>query len=101
MLLTPRPQEWYQYPAMSPDGRSLAFVACAGAEWGSNCHPAVVGLTGSMQPAGSPRTLTREAVYFRGVTWPADGRSLICSAGSNTGNYLWRVAVDPPVRPVE
>jgi len=64
-------------PAVSPDGRLLAYGAC---ERPYACHVFVATL-GPETLEGSPRRLTREAHNnLQGITWYRDGRSLVYSA---------------------
>jgi Tol biopolymer transport system component len=89
-------------PALSPDGKHLAYVACATPlAW--PCHLNVLGLDAGFLPRGTARRLTPHALYsIQSIAWTADGSSLVydTEAGPQTF-YLWRVAADgttPPER---
>ena len=84
-------------PAVSPDGRLLAFGACSRPY---NCDLFVSNL-GPGRLEGSPRRLTRRPVFLQGLTWSRDGRSVVYSGLAEASFYLWRVPVSgssPPER---
>jgi Tol biopolymer transport system component len=85
-------------PAFSPDGKSIAYAACAGAVF--PCDLYVMNLTRDLAPKRM-RRITQQGVYIRGLTWLPDGRSLVYSAGTSVSmdTSLWRVSVDPPGPP--
>jgi Tol biopolymer transport system component len=92
LLLTPPPGRWYTDPALAPNGRSLAFASCGGAADEEVCYVSVVGLTADFSPHGSIRQLSPATAETLGLTWTADGRSLLFSAGGSWGEaFLWRV----------
>jgi Tol biopolymer transport system component/DNA-binding winged helix-turn-helix (wHTH) protein len=90
-LLVPKRGEWYHYPALSPDGRELAYVSCSGTPAGPTCRVELSHLTPNLRSQGNDRRLTPEMGYFTGLTWTSDGRSVVASSGTNVGSYLWRV----------
>ena len=75
-------------PAVSPDGRSLAFV-----RWFSNTTSDifVVPLKG-----GDARRLTADERAVVGLAWMPDSRELIFSSDRGGGRSLWRIAANPP-----
>jgi Tol biopolymer transport system component len=83
-------------PAVSPDGRLLAYGAC---ERPYACHVFVAGL-GPEAMQGSPRQLTSEAQNnLQGITWCRDGRTLVYSAAA--AGWLFAVPASgdsPPER---
>jgi Tol biopolymer transport system component len=88
-------------PAFSPDGRGLAYVACA--EPFVGCDMYVVGLDAALVPSGPPRRLTpRSVLGIPSVAWTRDGRSVVyCAVTAPFISYLWRAAADwtrPPER---
>ena len=87
-------------PAFSPDGRRLAYSACATRE-ASPCDVWVVDLDPGLVPVGSPRRMTHQSVYsIMRIAWTSDGRWLLydTEVGPETF-YLWRVAADGSTAP--
>lgn len=64
-------------PAISPDGRMLAFWRSRG-----KGAPYVLRLSRDFQPDGEPRELTRERYNGGGLAWTADSRAIVYAAGS-------------------
>jgi eukaryotic-like serine/threonine-protein kinase len=89
-------------PAVSPDGRALAYAACEGAEGNPVCDVCVLPLDSEVRPQGAARLLTRQRLANHGVAWTRDGRSIVYSAGAGGPLcHLWRVRADggaPPER---
>jgi serine/threonine protein kinase len=65
-------------PALSPDGRLLAYAACR-SEY--TCAVQVLELQRDLRPKGLPRRLVEVAVgaSFEGLAWARDGRSVVYS----------------------
>ena len=79
-----------RYPTISPDGRTLGYAAC----WGEGCDVYVVGLDENLRGRGEPTQLTSQsAAGIYGLSWAADGRSLVYGSWIGTPN-LWRVSID-------
>jgi Tol biopolymer transport system component len=73
-------------PAVSPDGRQLAFGACE-RPWVCDLLLATLGPDGF---EGPPRKLTSRSVgVFHGITWSRDGRSLVYANFNE--RRLWRL----------
>lgn len=87
-ILAPPPGSWYGDPAVAPDGRSLAFSSCTGATEAPTCILQVAELRAGPVFPGQPQEITKKLGPFSGVTWVADGSSLIYGSG-----HLWRVDV--------
>ena len=86
----------YMMPAVSPDGRSLAFVRRSGALAGQLY---VQRISEGLTPVGDPRPLDDQGRLYYGLTWTADGSAVIASWG-NTGDIgVWKVPLDHPDRP--
>jgi len=47
-------------------------------------------LTADLRSEGA-RPITGDIGFFSGLTWTADGRSVIASVGGDVGSYLWRI----------
>jgi serine/threonine protein kinase len=78
-------------PAISPDGRTLAFVRIA-----SHGNPQlyVLPLSDDYKSAGEERHLDLSKPSVFGPAWTADGKEILCSAGQRWGGWrLWRVPV--------
>ncbi len=74
-------------PAISPDGRSLAFVRYT-AQTHGDIYIQDLGREGS-----SPRRITHDSLRIFGVAWRSDGE-LIYLPGKGTTRALWRVTTD-------
>jgi eukaryotic-like serine/threonine-protein kinase len=89
MTHPPGPGESDSSPAVSPDGRTLAFTRTVA--------PAIsdiylLGLSSKSRPSGRERRLTFLQSQIHGLAWAPDGRSLIFAAGTGAG-ALWRVRI--------
>ena len=98
-LTTPRGTGYDAYPALSSDGRRLAYSSCE-KEVTPPCDVFVVDLGSDFQPQGSARQLTRLRLPIHGIAWAPDERSIVFALspmsiyGSGMGAQLWRVTVD-------
>jgi Tol biopolymer transport system component len=82
--LTSNPANADISPALSPDGRFLAYASCK-SEY--SCVIEALELQRDLRPQGPPRRLVEQsAVSYAGLAWAADGQSLVYAAG-----YLYRV----------
>ena len=85
-------------PAVSPDGRALAFVRLI-----STAHPQiyVLPLSEDCRAAGEARPLDLRQPWALGPAWTADGRDIVCDAGPSwQGGMLWRVSVSDSANPL-
>ena len=86
-------------PSISPSGRLLAYVRCAGRE---TCDIYVQELDSGYAPQGNVRRITREGIAIFYLAWRRDEKSLIYDgAPTLTTNYLWQVGIQgrrPPER---
>jgi Tol biopolymer transport system component/DNA-binding winged helix-turn-helix (wHTH) protein len=78
-------------PAISPDGRMLAFVR----------HLTYDVADIFVQPldAAKPRQLTFDKRQIRGLAWMPDGRELVFSSNRSGQHHLWRVALSGESQP--
>jgi len=83
-------------PAFSPDGRTLAFARWT-AYLSSDLY--LLDLSPDLKPVVEPRRLTSGNWRATGPAWTADGKSLIFSASSSSGNALWKVDVSGLSKP--
>jgi Tol biopolymer transport system component len=90
-LLSPAAGQYYQYPAISPDGRSMAFASCAGSLTTGNCDLRVVGLTADLRPQGKPRQLASAVTNVAGIAWTPNGQSLLYGAHPAGEGFLFRI----------
>jgi Tol biopolymer transport system component len=79
----PEPSIGDGWPAVSPDGRTVAFARYS-QDTSANVH--VVPLTG-----GEPRQVTAEKASIFGLAWTTDAE-LVFSSDRHGGSRLWRVS---------
>ena len=79
------------HPALSPDGRSLAFVRGPS---GASLDVWLLRLTPDLQPAGEPRQITHDKNRSMAPAWSPDGRDIIYASKLQGRNGLWRVTAD-------
>ena len=91
-LTSPPPKsEGDSAPALSPDGRTLAF-ARASTAFLSELY--LLRLSEPLAPAGDPRRITFDDRVATSPTWTADGRAIIFSSDrKETTRNLWRLNV--------
>jgi Tol biopolymer transport system component len=85
--LTPKPKYADNNPALSPDGRFLAYAGCSARY---QCVVQVLRLNAGFVPEGPPRGL-RETGRVWGLAWSPDGRSLIAGLDA-----LQRISLSDP-----
>lgn len=94
-LTSPPPQSHGDsQPAVSPDGRALAFVR-------SLSHP-LGDIYIAPADGGEPRPLTFENQVITGLAWSEDGRRIVFSSerGATAGaGSLWKIPADRPSFP--
>jgi Tol biopolymer transport system component/DNA-binding winged helix-turn-helix (wHTH) protein len=84
-------------PAVSPDGRLLAFVRVISA---GNTQLYVLPLSEDCRPTGEMRRLDVPQPWVVSPAWTADGREIICNAGAPWWEgTLWRVSVSGSEKP--
>jgi len=94
----PAPALADMHPAISPDGRTLAFVRLIST---SNTQLFVLPISEDCRPAGEARSLDLPQPWVESPVWTADGREIVCSAGPPwVGGMLWRVSVSDSEKPV-
>ena len=75
-LTSPSPGSWDAFPALSPDGRTLAFSRM-------NRNAAngifIVPLSSDLRPQGAPKTIMSDTVAD-GLAWTVDGHDVIAGA---------------------
>jgi Tol biopolymer transport system component/predicted Ser/Thr protein kinase len=87
-------------PAISHDGRRLAYLSCGNCCWG-DCDVMTVELDAELRPMGAPRRLTSMNSQMEGLAWTRDDRSLVFRRLTGRLYYLWRIDVagrNPPER---
>jgi Tol biopolymer transport system component len=85
-------------PAISPEGRMLAFVRVISE---GNTQLYVLPLSEDCRPTGEARPLDVPQPWVVSPAWTADGREIVCDAGpSFFGGMLWRVSVSDSEKPV-
>jgi Tol biopolymer transport system component len=75
-------------PAVSPDGRSLAFLRASSERTRS---PMVVDIAPNGEPDGAPKPMP--APSCENPIWSGDSSELFCIAVSGEGRALWRIPV--------
>jgi Tol biopolymer transport system component len=79
---SPTPPTFHLFPAVSPDGRRLAYQSCLNL---TTCFVELLELGADAQPTGPARRLTREQFFPQGggsIAWARDGKSLVFLAGA-------------------
>jgi eukaryotic-like serine/threonine-protein kinase len=80
-------------PAISADGRRLAYFSCANCCWGG-CDVMTLDLDSNLEPLGTARRLTAVGAQMDGLTWSPTGNSLLYTKVSGALSSLWRVDID-------
>jgi serine/threonine protein kinase/Tol biopolymer transport system component len=84
------------YPALSPDGRRLAFVRTK--QTGADLL--VVPMSEALTVEGDPKVLMSHRYLFFGLAWTLDGLEVVAVPGIGTrSGELWRMAADGSSRP--
>ena len=96
-VTSPRESERDVGPALSPDGRALAFVRLRSLGIGDIY---VVSLSGAIKPAAEPRRVTTDAADLSAPSWTPDGRELIFSSDRGGRRELWRINASGSAKPV-
>jgi Tol biopolymer transport system component len=81
-------------PALSPDGRMLAFTRMFSLQ---SKDIFVLPIGGNGAPSGEPRRLTFDQRNVLDLDWTPDSHSILFSSNRDGGRRLWRVSVDPTV----
>jgi Tol biopolymer transport system component/DNA-binding winged helix-turn-helix (wHTH) protein len=98
LIVPPSPVQADGNPAVSPDGRMLAFVRLI-AEGSAQLY--VLPLSLDCQPNGESRRLDLPEPWVESPAWTADGRDIVCVAGPPfVGGTLWRVPVSGSEKPL-
>jgi Tol biopolymer transport system component/DNA-binding winged helix-turn-helix (wHTH) protein len=91
-------------PAVSPDGRQLAYVSCshapaAGVSAWTRCAIHLVDVDGA-RVISAPRRLTSQLPFIASVSWARDGSDVIYAGEDESGvQTLWRVGAGGTHRP--
>jgi Tol biopolymer transport system component/predicted Ser/Thr protein kinase len=75
-------------PAVSPDGRTVAFSRSSGGSW----EIYLLDLDEDLKPKGEPRQLTFLKRNSNSPTWTPNGREIIFTSGLLFSPGLWRVS---------
>lgn len=74
-------------PAISPDGKTLAFARSGLAGVSHEIYLAPIA-------GGEPRQLTIDDRFIRGLTWTTDGREIVFSSGrGGSPASLWKISI--------
>jgi serine/threonine protein kinase len=95
-LYPPAPDSGYDFPAVSPDGRFLAYAL----RTGRSAEVHVVPLSATHEPIGTPRQITSLRQRILGIQWTPDSREVIFTNGPFENSALLRVPATggPPTR---
>jgi Tol biopolymer transport system component/predicted Ser/Thr protein kinase len=85
-----------ELPAISPDGRTLAFSRSA---TNSFSDMYLMPLAGNMMPAGEPRKLNLGSNRVGSPAWIDDGREFVFVRGVGRDSGLWRVSTATSASP--
>jgi serine/threonine protein kinase len=99
-VTAPTEPTYHSVPALSPDGRRLAYASCSSGYM--NCHLEVSELGPDGIEKGPARRVTRGVSWPFGLAWTRDGASLAYD-DYLSGSRLWRVSIrgDEPSRQIE
>ena len=98
-LTVPRDAGYDAFPALSSDGRRLAYSSCE-REIAPPCDVFIAELDTGFRPVGPARRVTQLRSPIHGVAWAPDERSIVFALstmsiyGSGLGSQLWQVAAD-------
>jgi Tol biopolymer transport system component len=87
-------------PAVSPDGRRLAYFSCDNCCW-EGCDVMSLDVSSELTAAGDPRRLTSLGIQMAGAAWTRDGRTVVFGSVVAGFWYLWRLDAEgrlPPER---
>lgn len=84
-------------PALSPNGRTLAFIRASGS---GSTEVYVMPLSEASLPSGPPRQLTFDSAMLDPPAWTADGRELLFASDRGGRRALWRVLASGTGKPV-
>ena len=79
-------------PAISPDGRMLAFARLPGSAADSQIW--LLELSNDFRARGEPKQLTLEKAAISNLAWTADGREIFYRAVRDGAAGLWRIFVN-------
>lgn len=84
-------------PALSPDGRTLAFVQGRAFE---QTELYLLSLNEKFRAAGEPAKLTSFGVNTRSPVWTSDGKSIVFSSNLEGTQSLWKLDTGSAAKPV-
>jgi Tol biopolymer transport system component/predicted Ser/Thr protein kinase len=76
-------------PAISPDGRTLAFARASALEVRQNVY--LLRLGEGYTPLGDPQKLRSEIKWSEGLAWTPDGTEIVLASGPWGESGLWRM----------
>lgn len=98
-LIAPEPAAHLRDPAISPDGRWLAYAHCYGTP---NCDLAMAEVDAQLNIVSPARSLASKIIQLRGIAWTPDSSAILFSQGPDwgyPGQRLWRVGTRPGASP--
>ena len=95
-LTRPPAGNWDTDPAISPDGKTLAFV-----RWVTHGLSDIylVRIDRQFMPGGEPVRLTFEKDFITNLVWTNSGSEILYVAGNGGGRGVWRVPARPGASP--
>ncbi len=99
-ITAPAEPTYHSMPALSPDGRRLAYASCSSGYMNCRLEVSELGPDGSKK--GTARRVTRGVTWPWGLAWTRGGASLVYG-DELSGTRLWRVGIqgDEPPRQIE
>jgi Tol biopolymer transport system component len=95
LVVKPRTSQFLTSPALAPDGRHLAYMACVDSSAGLRCDAEIVEIDERWQQVSAPRRVATQVDDDGGLVWARDGRSVLyVNQRAPQTFYLWRAWLD-------
>jgi Tol biopolymer transport system component/predicted Ser/Thr protein kinase len=86
-------------PAVSPDGRTLAFARASYVEVRQDIY--LLRMGEAYTPVGDAQIVHSESLWNEAPAWTPDGREIVFASGQSGSSGLWRMSISESGRPRE